>query len=216
MSTNLSTLRSKVRRYIDESTADRWSNSDLDAFINEAVVFVQGQIEQRNKEWFLRVETFTASAGSYQAALPSDIWGNHLRAMYVYPSATVATGVGYKVEPASIEWVLDNASVSGDTGFGYALLAGYLLWSPMLSSNSTFRYVYSMKETQLTGDNSNLGRIADAHADIVAMYAAIIAYETIGADTQWLNVRLERALRQMSTDVQSYDPLTIPQVAVDD
>ena len=215
MSTSLSTLRTKVRRYIDESTADRWTDAELNAFINEAIVFVQGEIESSNPDWFLRVETFTASAGSDQAALPSDIWGNCLRSLYAYPNSTVATGKGYRVPPGQLEWILGNIYYSADTPDNYSMLAGYIRWAPILAYTTCFRYVYALKETPLSADSDNMGRISDEHADLVAMYAAIIAYEKIGADTRWLNTRLERGLQQMRSDVTPTDPITIPQQQID-
>lgn len=215
MSTSLSTLRTKVRRYIDEASADRWTDAELNAYINEAITFIQGEIDAANPDWFLRIETFTASAGSNQAALPADIWGNRLRSLYAYPNSTAATGMGTRVPPGQLEWILENIYYSANTPDNYSMLAGYIRWAPMIAYDSTFRYVYSLKETALSADDSNMGRIADEHADLVAMQAAIIAYEKVGADTRWISNRLERGLQQMRSDVTPSDPITIPQVSID-
>jgi hypothetical protein len=215
MATSLAILRAKVRRYIKESTADRWTDADLNAFINEGIVFVQGEIESANPEWFLRIETFTASAGSYQAALPADIWGNRLRSVQAYPNATTPAGVGYRVPPGQLEWILENIYYSASTPDNYSMLAGYIRWAPLLSYNSCFRYVYALKETPLTADSDNMGRISDEHADLVAIYASIIAISVVNGNTASLENRLTRGLMKMRSDVVPSDPLTIPQVQID-
>lgn len=215
MTTSLSTLRTKARRYLNETTANRWTNVEIDAYINEAIVFVQGEIERANPEWFVRVSTFTASAGSYQSANATDIWGNKLRTLLCYPNSTVATGVPYTVPPGQLEWIMENVYYSGDKPEAHVMLAGFFRWAPMLTYDSTFRYVYAKKETALSADDSNLDRIADEHADLIAMYAAMIAYEKVGANTQWLSARFDRGLQKMRWDVQESAPLTIPQQSID-
>ena len=215
MTTSLSTLRTKTRDYLDESSADRWTDAEVTRYINSAILWLQGMIERANSDWFLRVETFTAAAGASGAAFPSDVWGNKIRGLYCYPSNTIATGQGYRVPPGQLEWIMENMNSSGTHPEAYAMHAGYLRWAPMLSDTSCFRYIYSKKETPLSLDADNMDRIKDEHADLVAMYAAKIAFEKVGANTVFLENRIDRALLQMRTDVTPSDSVTIPQQAID-
>ncbi len=215
MTTSLLTLRTKARRYLDETTADRWTDAEITAYCNEAILWLQGMIERANSDWFLRVETFTAAAGASGAAFPSDVWGNKVRSLWCYPNSTVATGEGYRVVPGQSDWIMQNLHSSGDYPYHYTMLAGYLRWAPMIQYDSCFRYVYAKKETPLSADADLMDRIEDEHAELVAMFAAKIAFEKIGANTVFLENRIDRALLQMRSDVRSTDPITIPQVSID-
>ena len=215
MTTSLSTLRTKTRDYLDESSADRWTDAEVTRYINSAILWLQGMIERANSDWFLRVETFTAAAGASGAAFPSDVWGNKIRSMWCYPNSTQATGQGYRVAPGQLDWIMQNLHSSGDYPYHYAMHAGYLRWAPMIQYDSTFRYIYAKKETPLAADADLMDRIEDEHADLVAMYAAKIAFEKVGANTVFLENRIDRALLQMRTDVISSDSITIPQQAID-
>lgn len=172
-------------------------------------------IERANSDWFLRVETFTAAAAASGAAFPADVWGNRLRGLYCYPAQTAAVGQGYRVPPGQLEWIMDNLNVSGDYPSNYTMHAGYLRWAPLLTSASCFRYIYAKKETPLSADSDPMDRIKDEHADLVAMFAAKIAFEKVGANTVFLENRIDRALLQMRSDVRSSDPVTIPQIRID-
>lgn len=214
MSTQLSDLRSAVRRYVRETTADRWTNADLNAFINEGIRFTQSEIEQVSPNYFLRTTYCTASAGSYEMALPSDIWGTRIRNVYVYDQSTVPTGQPDRVTPGQMEWIFDNMYYSG-VPLCYHALEGYIVWAPMLQYNSCFRYVYSQKESTLTSDSDTLGAIRDEHTDIIALYAAVIAVESMGSNSGAYRALMERKLMQLQADLQPQDPFVIPQVAID-
>lgn len=215
MSTTLLQLRTKTRRYLNETTANRWTDAEITAYENEAIVWLQGMIERSNSDWFLRVETFTAAAEATGAAFPSDVWGNKIRGLWCYPGITVASGQGYRVGPGQLEWIMQNMNYSATQPECYAMHAGYVRWAPMLSDTSCFRYIYAKKETPLVSDNDPMDRIMDQHADLVAMYAAKIAYEKVGANTVFLENRIDRGLLQMRSDVRGSDPITIPQVDID-
>lgn len=214
MSTNLSTLRTRTRRYIGETTADRWTDSEVDAYINEGIRSLQSEIETANPEWFLRVETFTASADVYQAAMPSNIFGGRLRELVQYDNSTVASGEPNIVKPAQSEWVYQNLYYSG-IPLGYTMFAGYLQWAPMLQYASTFRYVYSKAESTLTGDTDVLDRIIDQHTDAICLYAAILAQSRFGFDVSVWSALYERKLNQMRNDVQPTDTFVVPQQEID-
>lgn len=214
MSTTLATLRARVRRYLDESSADRWSNANLDAYINEGIRFAQSEIDRANPDHFLRVATFTASGGSYEAAFPSTIFGGKIRNVQFYPGSTVATGLPDRVEPGQLEWILQNSYYSGKPR-AYYPLAGYMLWAPMIESNSTFRFIYAKKEADLSADSDTLDAINDEHSDIIALYAAIMAKESKEIPSGGLRDILRQKLMQMQNDVQSVDPMIIPQVRID-
>ena len=215
MSTTLLTLRTKARRYLNEASAGRWTDAELSAFCNEGIIWLQGMIERANSDWFLRVETFTAGAAATGAAFPSDVWGNRIRGLWCYPGMTVASGQGYRVGPGQLEWIMENLSYSAAQPSNYAMHAGYLRWAPMLTATACFRYIYAKKETPLATDDAVMDRIADEHAELIAMYAAKIAYEKVGASTVFLENRIDRGLLQMRSDVRASDVVTIPQQRVD-
>lgn len=215
MSTALSAIRTNVRRYLGESTAARWSNSDIDAFINEGVRWLQSEINGANVDYFTRIETATASAGSFQLALPSDIWGNKLRHLHVYEQSTVATGEGSRIGPGSMDYVLAHSHYSG-TPENYVMMAGYLRFAPLLTYNSTFRFVYAMRESTLTNDTDVLTRISDDYIDAIAMYAAIAANDVIGLDSGTLPGRLTARIDHIRFDAIPSDPFTLPQQSIDD
>lgn len=218
MSTSLSTLLTQTRDYLDESAADRFSQAELRRYVNQGMRQVQSQIQQANEDYFLRVEVATAASGSYELAFPADIWGNKLRALWYYENTVSASGVGYRVEPDSLENVYANIHVSGRPSC-YTYHAGFLRWAPMLQYNSTFRFVYAMKETEFatdgSADSNNLGQIADEHTDCIALYAAILARLKIGAPVTDMYALYNQRMRQIMDDVQPTDPYKIPQQAID-
>lgn len=215
MSTTLSTLRSRVRRYLDESTADRWTNANLNSFINEGIRFAQAEIDRANPDYFLRESTFTASAGTSEAALPSTVYGHRIRNLWIYPSSTVATGIPYRLTPGQHEWIIQNQYYSGNTTFSYYPYAGYIVWAPMLTYTSTFKYVYSKKEADLSADTDTVDAISDEYTDIIAVYAAILAYESKNIPSGGLMNILNVKLNNMRSASMASDPLTIPQVSID-
>lgn len=214
MSTTLTNLLTQTRDYLDESSADRFTDAELTRYINQGLRQVQSQIQRANEDYFLRVEVATASAGTYKLAFPADIWGNKLRALWFYDNTVSASGMGYRVEPESLENVYANIHVSG-TPSCYTYHAGYLQWAPMLARTSTFRFVYAMKETGLTTGNDTIGQIADEHTDCIALYAAIQARNRIGADNRELADMYKLRMNQIMDDVQPTDPIRIPQQAID-
>lgn len=215
MTTSLATLRTKVRRNIRETTADRWTADDIDSFINEAIIFTQSEIEKANESFFLREATVTASANSWKVSYPSNVFAQKLRSVFYYENSTSPTGVPYRVPPGQMEWILQNTDSSGRPR-NYATLQNYLMWAPLLQYDSCFKFVYSMREPSLTASGDNLTAITDDHADIVARYAAILALEQVNAPLGSRWDILERRLQQMYHDVQGSDPMTIPQVSIDD
>lgn len=214
MSTSLSSLLTQTRDYLDESSADRFTDAELTRYINQGLRQVQSQIQAANEDYFLRVEVATASAGTYELAFPADIWGNKLRALWFYENTVSATGAGYRVEPDSLENVYANIHVSGRPS-AYTYHAGFLRWAPMLSSTSTFRFVYALKETALSTAGDTIGQVADEHTDCIALYAAIQARGRIGADTRSLADMYKMRMQQITNDVQPTDPIRIPQQAID-
>ncbi len=215
MSTTLTTLLAQVRDYIDEPTADRWTDAELTRYINQGMRQVQSTIESANSDYFLRVEVATASAGSSELALPADIYGTRLRALFHYPQSTVATGQAYRMEPLPLENVYKNMHSSG-TPEGYCLHAGYLRWAPMLQYAGAFRFIYSMKETALSDGADIIGQIADEHTDCIALYAAIMAIGKVGGNIAHLQGMYNTRMQQIKWDVQPTNPLRIPQVGIDD
>jgi hypothetical protein len=214
MSTTLSTLRARVRRYLDESTADRWTNANLNAYINEGIQFTQAEVDRANPDYFLRVCTFTAAQGDTEAAIPSTILGHRIRNMQYYLGSTAATGQPNRVEPGQLEWILQNQYYSGIPR-AYYQMAGYLEWAPMVESTSTFRFIYAKKEATLSSDTDTVDAISDEHTDIAAIYAAILAKESKEIPTGGLRELLQRRIMNMRDGAQPVDPLIIPQVKID-
>lgn len=85
----------------------------------------------------------------------------------------------------------------------------------MIQNNSTFRFIYAMKESELSAGSDSIGQIADEHTDCIALYAAIMARMKIAAPTQELYAHYNQRMRQIMDDVQPTDPYKIPQQAID-
>ena len=215
MSTTLSTLRDRTRRYLDESTAGRWTDANVNAYINEGIRFLQSELDRANPDYFLRVCTFSASANSYQAALPSTIYGHRIRNVQFYENTLSAVGNPYRVQPGQLEWIYENLDYSGQPAV-YQTMAGYILWAPLLQYDSTFRFVYGKKEADLSADTDTLDAISDEYTDIISIYAAILAKESKEIPTGGLRAILERRLMHMANDSQPIDPFIIPQVQIDE
>lgn len=209
-------LLAQTRDYLDESAASRWPDAELTRYINQGLRQVQSQIQAANEDYFLRVETASAASGTYQLAFPTDIWGNKLRAMYYYEDkGTAASGVPYKVPPTSLEAVYDNLNVSGIPG-GYAYHAGFIRWAPILQNQGTFRFIYAMKETALSAGSDTIGQIADEHTDCIALYAAIMARQKVGAPTKDIGDMYKTRMQQIMNDVTPNDPITTSQAVIDE
>ena len=216
MSTTLSALRSRVRRYLDESSEGRWSNTDINAYINEGIRFAQAEVDRSNQDYFLRESTFTASAGTTEAALPSTVLGHRIRTIWTFPRSTVATGLPYRVTPGQLEWIFQNQYYSADYPDSYYPYAGYITWAPMLSATATFKFIYAKKEADLSADTDTIDAISDEYTDIVALYAAIMAKEAKDIPTGGLRDLLGRKIIQMRGEAQPGDPIVIPQQGIDD
>ena len=214
MSKTLTTLLTETRDFLDEGTADRFSDAELTRYINRGMRQVQSQIQAANEDYFVRVETATAATATYELAFPADIWGNKLRSLQYYDNSTVATGLPYRVEPASIEDVYGGLNVSGIPAL-YALHAGYLRWSPMLQNSGTFRFIYAMKETELTSGSQAILQIADEHTDCIAMFAAILAKTKISAPVKDLYDLYTLRMNQIMSDVTPSDPIRVRHQAID-
>jgi hypothetical protein len=208
-------LLTRTRDYLDEGSADRWPDAELTRYINQGMRQVQSQIQAANEDYFLRVETATAASGAYELAFPSDIWGNKLRGLWFYDNTVSASGTAYRVEPAPLEVIYSNLNSSG-IPTDYTYHAGFLRWAPMLANTSTFRFIYAMKETELTTGTDTIGQIADEHTDCISLYAAIMARGRIGADTRELTAMYNLRMSQIQNDVQPTDPFHIPQRRIDD
>lgn len=215
MTTSLSAMRLNVRDYLDEASADRWTDAELNRYINQGIRQVQSQIQAANEDYFLRVETATAATGTYELAFPTDVWGNKLRSLIYYQSTAGPYGTPYRVAPSSLEDVYSQMDISG-TPYCYTLHAGFLRWAPICDTAGTFRFVYAMKESPLTSDVSVLGQIADEHTDCISIYAAILARMKVGAPTQELYALYGQRMLQITNDVQPLDPVITPQVRIDD
>ena len=125
-----------------------------------------------------------------------------------------AAGNPYRVQPGQLEWIYENLDYSGQPTV-YQTMAGYILWAPLLQYDSTFRFVYSKKEANLSADTDTVDAISDEYTDIVAIYAAILAKESKEIPTGGLRAILERRVMQMANDSQPTDPFIIPQVNID-
>jgi len=215
MSTTLSTLRTRVRRYLDESSADRWSNTDLNAYINEGIRFAQAEVDRANPDYFLRESTFTASAGTTEAALPSTVFGHRIRNIWCFPSSVSATGLPHRVSPGQFEWIAQNQYYSASYPESYYSFAGYIVWAPMLSSTATLKYVYAKKEADLSADTDTIDAISDEYTDIISIYAAILAKESKEIPSGGLRDLLSRKIVQMRGEAQPGDPIMIPQMKID-
>lgn len=216
MTTTLSTLITNVRDRIDEVSASRWTDLEITRYINTRVKWLSSRIETFNSDFFLRVETATAAAGSTSMGIPSDILGSKVRSIRVYEGSTVASGQGSRIEPGELQYVYDNQYVSG-TPKKYTMMAGQIKWAPTLGSNSFFRFVYSVRESPLTGNNSSLEYIHDEHTDIISDAAAIDCLIKTGA---WSNVNglqgiIKDRLLEVSEDVQPTDPIMMSQPDID-
>ena len=214
MSTSLTTLLTKTRDLLDETTADRFTDAELTRYVNQGLRQVQSQIQTANEDYFLRVETATAAKGSYELAFPADIWGNKLRGLWYYDNTVSASGTPYRVEPSSLEDVYANLNLTG-TPTSYTYHAGFLRWCPVLTNIGTFRFIYAMKETELSAGTDTLGQVADEHTDCISLYAAILARTRIGADTKQLYDFYNQRMNQIMNDVQPLDPFILPQAAID-
>jgi len=215
MSTKLSDLLTAVRDRIDETTANRWSDAELTRYINKRVSWLQSRIETFNSDFFLRVETATATSGSNSMGHPSDMLGSRMRSVRVYKGAS-AVGAGDRIQPGSQQIVYDNQSISGTPQY-YTMLAGQMKWAPSLDADSFFRLIYAVRESPLTGANSTLEYIHDEHTDIIADGAAIDALiKTDALSTiNNLSAMIKDRLLEVSEDVQTSDPIMIPQTDID-
>lgn len=216
MTTALSDLLTWTRDRISEPSASRWTDAELTRHINRRINWLQSKIETYNPDYFLRVETATASSGSYQLAFPANIYGNRLRSLQAYPGYATPVGLAYNVKPGQMEWIYQNLNYSGIPQ-NYTMLDGYLEWAPLLQYDTCFRFVYALKEVQLSYSYDVLGAIKDEHADIISDGAAIDALSKIDAMAK-INVlaaHVSDRLNELANDVTPTDTITIPQVRID-
>jgi len=216
MSKTLGSIITDVRDKVDETTEVRWTDAEITRYINKRVAWLQSRIETFNPDYFLRVETATAAAGSNSLGIPSDILGHRLRHIQVYEGTTVALGDGSRIEPSQLSTVYAYQNLTG-TPLYYTMLAGQIKFAPGLQSDSFFRFIYSVKESQLTGSNSTIGYINDEHTDVISDGAAIDCLIKTGAwdNVKGLSENLKDRLQEIANDVTPTDPVMMPQENID-
>ena len=71
----LSGLRDAVRKFIDEKDEARWTDTELDIYINASYKFLVAEINNSNSLYYEKEGTVTTVSGTRTASLPADFSG---------------------------------------------------------------------------------------------------------------------------------------------
>lgn len=69
---NLSALRTKTRYFLDDDSATRWTDAEVDSYINEAYRFYYNKLVANNYDGVLKQASINLVSGQDQYSLPSD------------------------------------------------------------------------------------------------------------------------------------------------
>lgn len=203
MATTLSTLRSAVRRFLDESTAGTWSNADLNQYINDSELAMWMDMSEIDPSFGLRESTGTLVQAQTDYLYPTDILGRNIRSLYCYTSSTTTW---YKVDHASYSEVIEEGTSQRAYPYKYVCMDGFFkIGPPPDASGYTIRIAYTREPTAMTQDSDSMDS-DDCFAEAIAIGAAIRALERTGVDTTALQKRQDKAVNQIIGSTQPNEP----------
>lgn len=205
MGKTLLALRTEVRRFINEETANQWTDAELNAYINDGQEFLMGEIVRVNPDYMLTRATTSTVASQADYATPVDMYGNKFRNLCVYESG----GHRSDVAVASVDKVQGLLTLSGRPRF-YTLVKDSFIVAPVPDSAAYILELwYTVAPTDLSGD-SDQTIFNDEETSIITLSAAIRALDRYGMPgTERLNKALEGDISQLVRNIQSDDVIGV-------
>lgn len=177
---NLQTLRATVRKILFDqatSTSSRWSDDDLNRFLNEGLLEIS-RVARRRK-W----QDFALAAGAESLNLPADL----LRidaVLWRESSASEWERLSYSADP----YPLDDREYDEPC---YWILQNTILFRPVPDANCTVRLIYFYRFPSLTQDTD-----APEPADVDGILIAYAVWQALDFDSNPLSALWEKKYTQ--------------------
>lgn len=172
MSVTLSTIRTQVRSYLDESTPADWTNTELDKLINQRYHRVISFVMTTYEDYYVTTDTFNITAAQEEYGisdgLPSDIF--KLRRVEVTYNSTDANAAPTHVLPlvsmdavnrdlgfrnAGLGLTVYTNSYYYTRGFGSAFKIG-IIPIPNISGTNAGQIWYVQQQSDLSSDSDTI------------------------------------------------------------
>ena len=204
---NLSTMRTILRRRVNEKTADKWQDADLDVLLNEALKKVQKRYATVEPNAYVEVYTYSLTYAAQVLNggfwdLPAGTWRILEISRYDASSGKyVAIG---KREYDVTRGDLVNGLTGESDGLVYARVGRYVHYAPLLTSSSAaipMRMVIVGTAT-MTGDSAVPPLPLPLHYPII-LQAQILAWGETHEDSKSVREELELEFADIHTLVDN-------------
>ncbi len=207
MATSLSSLRSRTRYFIDETSSSgvTWLSAELNQYINDSQRWLWSELCKTDDSLGLREATATLVQAQTDYNYPSDILGRNIRSLYCY---TTSSDPYMKVEKGSYEEVVAEGTTQTERPYKYCCMDGYFkVGPPPDASGYTLKIAYTRQPTEMTSDTDNMDS-DDEYAALIACHAALLALTRTGADTKMIEARHAELFNAANADTGPDDLLT--------
>jgi hypothetical protein len=211
MGKTLANLRIEVRRYINEETANQWTDAELTDYINDGQEYLMGEIVRVNPDYMLIRATTPSVSSQKDYATPADMFGNKFRNLCVSLSGGISTDVAL----ASVDKIQSMRNQYGTPKF-YAMVRDSFIVAPAPESAAyTFELWYTPYPTALVGESDQTVYNSE-ETNVVTLSAAVRALDRFGMPgTDRLNAALKSAVDQLLLNIQPDDKVGVEFVPLD-
>ena len=170
----LATLRTKVRRKLDETSADFWSDNDIDDYLNQAYYYYWNWAIQAQYRQCLQSTTLNITAGTAEVALPSDFIKIRLLEK-VASDRTIPLRFNERYEEQN---ATSGVGTSTETVFSYSFVGSNIVLqpTPQVTETGGLKITYFYQPTELS-DDADTPDLDDFHDNLLIQYAVVQAKE---------------------------------------
>lgn len=204
MGKTLATIRTNVRRLINEETANQWSDEELLSCINEGQNFLMSEIMKINKNYMVTRATTPTVVGQIDYAMPTDMFGNWFLGLW-YQSGI--NGVREEIRYTTSDEVMSLQSETGAPEV-YCTVKDSFIIGPSPDGVYTLTLWYPVVPTPLSLDTDQTV-FNDEDVPIVEYWSAIKALDRYGMPgTDRLSDKLKVLVAQINRNLIPRDTLT--------
>jgi len=211
MSTTLLYIRDTlVRRYIADTGKVTWSDTELNAYINDGGRYLLSEMLKVNSDYMLVRATASTVAAQADYGVPSNLYSNKFRGLWVYSSSS---DLRLEIRYRSAHEVMAMQHLSGLPRY-YTTLRNIYILSPVPDSTYTLELWYTGLPWTLSDDKDSL-TFNDEEVDAIALWSAIRAKNARELDLGRLPELLGKAIDQVKSNIVQDDRLRVKYTPLD-